>query len=473
MRTLRAVSKPVLASVAAVLVTMSLGGMSDTWAADGDIDTSFGSAGFIMLNSLMDHAPPLDTQSRSVAIDPNGRIVIVGAAQHINIYGDHTDANFLILRLTSDGSVDTTFASDDSGYRLINFDLAGIGTQAYDLATDVAIQSDAKIAVIGNAFFNYAQSHFAAVRVDDAGALDPTFGGSGMVHFGAVTAFSNWAQSLRVDNAGNLVFSGVTTHDSGGNSQGFAAVARLTPSGSLDSSFNYGFTQEFSLAPPAQTALDSGAASIGLDGDGRILVAGNYDTSNISGAAVQRLTTDGLLDTSFAGNAPAPIPQPYFNVRAIHVESKGSFVVCGIGFDTQGYVYFARFLPDGAADTSFGTNGIAAFPFNSVGAPNFIAPTKRGGWLMAGLYAQEGAFIAKVLANGQPDTTLNGTGFASVLYQPNTLLNIAKPALTADGKLIVVGTLPEAAAAGVGTIGVMRILADYDTLFVGNFEATQ
>jgi hypothetical protein len=81
--------------------------------------------------------------------------------------------------------------------------------------------------------------------------------------------------------------------------------------------------------------------------------------------------------------------------------------------------------------------------------------------------------VTLVLANGQPDTTLNGTGFASVLYQPNTWFQAARPALTADGKLIVAGSLPTEATSGSGTIGLMRINADYDTLFVGNFEAAQ
>jgi hypothetical protein len=107
---------------------------------------------------------------------------------------------------------------------------------------------------------------------------------------------------------------------------------------------------------------------------------------------------------------------------------------------------------------------------------NLVAPTKRGGWLLAGPYSEEGIFVLKVLRNGQPDTTLAGTGFVVVYFPPNTpettgsLFYMARPALTPDGKLIVAGTTPEAAANGSGNIGVMRILADYDTLFVAGFE---
>jgi uncharacterized delta-60 repeat protein len=436
-------------------------------AADGDIDTTFGSAGFIMLNSTMDHSPPIDSQAKAVAIDGSGRIVIAGGAQHFS--NSPTDANLLLLRLTPDGNVDAAFAADDGGYRLINFDLTGIGTSSHDTATDVAIQPDGKIAAIGNAYFNDTQSQFAAVRVDDAGTLDATFGGTGAVHFGTLSASTNNARSLVIDMAGNLVFAGFTTYGGGLSAQTYAAVARLTSSGAIDASFYSGYVLQSSLSPPPEVAQYNGATAISLDGAGRILVAGDYCDSSICGDSVQRLTTNGYLDASFAGGAPAQIPPPNYGVNALYAEPDGSFVVCGEGaVSGQSTVYFARFLSDGTADTNFGTNGVTAFPFS--GFPSFIARTKRGGWLMAGEYSGEGAFIAKVLADGQPDTTLNGTGLVSVLYQPNTLFDMAKPALTADGKLIVAGTLPEAANNGSGTIGLMRIYADYDTLFVGNFE---
>jgi len=440
-------------------------------AADGDIDTTFGSDGFILLNSLA-ATPPINTQVQSMAIDSNGRLVVVGSAQHIDVAGNPADANFLLLRLSEDGAVDTSFAGNSSGYRLVDFDLTGIGAPGQDTATAVAIQHDGKIVAVGNAYFNDTQSHFAAVRVDAAGTLDPTFGGSGSVHFGAFTAYSNRVSSLAIDANGNLVLAGATSYFYGGNWSFYAATTRLTSDGSIDATFNTGLVQSFSLAAPPDTALDSGALALAMDSSGRILVAGNYDTSTMSAAAVERFTTSGLADADFANGAPAPITPPYYSAQALLAEPGGAFMVSGYGFGGgQGYVYLARFLSDGSPDPTFGANGIAAFPFGGGGGHTLIARTRRGGWLIAGPYSQQGVYIAKVLANGQPDTTLNGTGFANLLYQPNTLFDIATPTLMPDGKLVVIGTLPEAAANGVGTIGIMRVLADYDTLFVDGFES--
>jgi len=440
-------------------------------AADGDIDTTFGSGGFILLNSLT-ASPPINTQVQSTTVDGSGRLVVVGSAQHIDVAGNPADANFLLFRLSEGGALDTSFAGDSSGYRLVDFDLTGIGVPGRDTATGVAIQPDGKITAVGNVYFNDTQSHFAAVRVDAAGALDPTFGGAGSVHFGAFTAYSNRVSSLAIDANGNLVLAGATSYLYGGNWAFYAAMTRLTPSGSIDPTFNTGSVQSFSLAAPPDTALDSGALALALDSSGRILVAGNYDTSTVSAAAVERFTTNGLADAGFVNGAPAPIPPPYYSAQALLAEPGGAFTVGGYGFGAgQGYVYLARFLSDGSLDPTFGASGIAAFPFGGGGGHTLIARTRRGGWLIAGPYAQQGVYLAKVLANGQPDTTLNGTGFASLLYQPNTLFDIATPALMPDGKLVVVGTLSEAAANGVGTIGIMRVLADYDTLFVDGFES--
>ncbi len=441
-------------------------------AADGDLDVTFGNGGFILLNSLIEHSPPIDTRAQSIAIDGSGRIVVAGSGYHIDASGNQIDQDFLLFRLTLEGSVDATFASDDGGYRMINFDLTGIGAFGNDTATDLAIQSDAKIVAVGNAFFNATQSHFAALRVDDSGTLDPTFGSGGTAHFGAFTAYSNSVGSMALDAAGDLILAGSTSSIGGLDAVYKAAVARLTSSGRLDASFNSGFVQEFNFSPPQETAQDNYVMAVGVDGSGRILAAGGYDTSTISAAAVARLDAAGLLDASFAGGAPAPIPQPFFAATAIHVSGDGSFMVAGDGFGGgQGYIYLAKFLSDGNPDVAFGTNGIASFPFGPSGLPTLIAPTKRGGWLMAGPYAQQGVFIAKVLADGEPDTTLGGTGLVSALYEPNTLFDFRRPALTADGKLIAVGSLLEASANGVGTIGVIRMLADFDTIFVAAFDS--
>jgi hypothetical protein len=48
---------------------------------------------------------------------------------------------------------------------------------------------------------------------------------------------------------------------------------------------------------------------------------------------------------------------------------------------------------------------------------------------------------------------------------------VHRAALQADGKLVIAGSLPNSVADATHHFSVLRILADYDTLFVSGFEA--
>jgi uncharacterized delta-60 repeat protein len=295
-----------------------------------------------------------------------------------------------------------------------------------------------------------------------------------MLHFGAFYSPINDLSDFAVDPSGNLLLGGSVYL----GPKEYAAVAKLTPAGQIDADFNYGYVNIFSYSVPPAAGQYDYLNALGLDSSGDIVTTGGFYTADIWGAAVQRLTPGGKLDADFGSGAPVEIASPpnaYLTATAIHVLPNGDFVVGGYSAGYPGFVYFAKFLADGTPDSNFGTNGIAMFPFDAYGAPLIMAPTKRGGWMIAGSYSQQGVFLAKVLANGEPDTTLGGAGFIGLNFPPDAyaafgLFNMAKPALTQDGRLVVAGSLPEAEASGSGEIGVIRILADYDTLFVGGFE---
>lgn len=460
-----------------VALVLSSAAVPLLFAADGDLDPTFGVGGIADINTLLGHSPPLDIQANAIALDGSGRIVVAGSAQHLNAGGDPQDDSFLVFRLTPEGALDTTFAADYGGYRLAAFDLDGIGGFGYDAARDVAIQADGKIVAAGFAYSNGSDTQFAVMRVDDAGNLDATFNGSGTAHFGY--ANGNVIQALRIDAEGRIVLAGGTSYRTGpAEYQSYAAVTRLTAQGLIDPMF--GAVREFSFSDPPELAVSSGAESLAIDDSGNIVVAGGYYTNLVSAAAVRRLTSAGAMDPAFAAGAPAGIPAPAYAAGAIYVRADGSFVVGGFGLDGgNGSVYVSKFLQDGTPDDSFGSNGTASLPMPDYGVIDFIAPTKRGGWLLAGSYWGQGTLLVKVLGDGQPDTTLAGTGYMVVYYPPNdaqttgSLFQMGKPVMTADGKLIVAGTTPEEGTNGDGNVAVMRILADYDAVFVGGFEAGQ
>jgi uncharacterized delta-60 repeat protein len=98
---------------------------------DGSLDTSFGGTGKILIpdSNSGDYAD-------SVAIQPNGKIVVAGSRAIIN-----TSYDFAVVRLNPNGSLDTSF----NGTGKV---ITSVGN-SYDRASSVAIQADGKIVVAG------------------------------------------------------------------------------------------------------------------------------------------------------------------------------------------------------------------------------------------------------------------------------------------------------------------------------------
>ena len=116
----------------------------------------------------------------SVALQPNGKIVVVGF--RVTPTGSRTQ--FAVVRYNLDGSLDTTFN--------------GTGRKAFSIssgfdswASDVIVQSDGKIVVEGDIGQSGSSLDFALVRLNPGGSFDTTFSGDGKitVDFGGKAAF--------------------------------------------------------------------------------------------------------------------------------------------------------------------------------------------------------------------------------------------------------------------------------------------
>jgi len=104
----------------------------------------------------------------AIAIDGNGKILVAGYATGA------TDRDFVIARLNTDGSYDTSF--DGDGKQAINMD--GGSDELYG----IAIQADGKILIGGCASGTSTNSFdFAVARLNTNGSLDTTFDGDGRV----------------------------------------------------------------------------------------------------------------------------------------------------------------------------------------------------------------------------------------------------------------------------------------------------
>ena len=112
--------------LALILVALSIA--TSAQAAPGDLDTTFSGDGKVVETGLA------SSFANAVAIQSNDRIVVVGSS----------NGNFAVARYNRNGTLDTTFSADG----IVVTDFGGSGS---DSANAVAIQSDGKIVVAGQA----------------------------------------------------------------------------------------------------------------------------------------------------------------------------------------------------------------------------------------------------------------------------------------------------------------------------------
>jgi uncharacterized delta-60 repeat protein len=247
---------------------------------NGTLDTAFGTAGKVLLNV----AAGLGNGFRGVTVQPDGKIIAVGAA----------GPDGLVARFNTDGSLDTTFGG------------AGTGWVAQPVLSrahffDVELDALGMISVAGFVI-NGVQNDFLAVRYTSSGTLDTTFGSSGIAVVSA-SILNDIAFALALDSSGKLVLTGVAnaTNPFGTVGGGEFGTVRLNTNGTLDTTFGTG-----GIVTTDLTVLMDEARSINIQSDGKIVVTGDslestpFPFDPITGRwTLIRYTANGALDTTF------------------------------------------------------------------------------------------------------------------------------------------------------------------------------
>ncbi|WP_422929700.1 hypothetical protein [Singulisphaera sp. PoT] len=253
--------------------------------ANGQLDASFGNGGRQTI------AFPGNARAYAAALQPDGKIVLAGEAQTGSGSGGTL---FAVARLTSAGVPDPGFGQDGE-------QTVGLASgPAQDVAHAVAIQADGAIVLAGAHATGLGSSVFALARINAQGMLDASFGNAGV----QTVALSAGSQPADAANAMTLQPNGaIVVAGSAGNGYG---VARLTPSGDLDMSFNQ--TGKYVLQFPASLGfLRAGANGVVIASDGKILVAGQVGAPHADFGVI-RLDADGSLDAGFADRGERMIP---------------------------------------------------------------------------------------------------------------------------------------------------------------------
>lgn len=391
---------------AAVLLAALLWSSPAPAQSEGTLDPAFGSSGsrriaFDLAGSTLDDAPA------AVATQPDGRIVVAGAAQN-GAWG----IDGALARLDPSGNLDAGFGS---GGRIV------FGFAVDDPLTDVLVAPDGGLLVAGSrpsgvgpdpeifvqrftANGAISSSYAVSVALEPSApavrlALEP---GSDriLVAFTQTWLATTWVTVIRLDpDLGRdtsygflgsldildpleapLTLADLAVADDGtltvaGTYQGVLGgdffVARADSGGTLEPGF--GGEGMRVVAVDLASFGEDRAVALAVDPQGRALVAGHAIATGFDdpAAVLVRLTATGQIDASFNGGEPlvAADTEGDDSLNGIVVQSDGRLVVAGKVHGAASPMFFAaRYLDDGSADWSFGSFGV--FTANFPSSPN-------------------------------------------------------------------------------------------------------
>jgi len=263
----------------------------------------------------------------------------------------------------------------------------------------------------------YAGLHCCAILIavttsaaGQAGKLDNTFGNGGIAtQQTTVIRTSNFyaVGAVAMQSDGKIVVVGGVP---GNNDFTVPAVLRFLTNGSLDKTFAVNGV----FVPP--NTFGSYAA-VAIQSDGKILLGTSAGGPN---AEVDRLTTAGLLDSSFGSGGRVTFKLSALLGMALQPDGR---ILAGVHSIIGGQSQVARLLSSGSRDSSFGTNGFAVPP----GGAGPMEVLGNGDILVFG------GLISRLASSGAIDTTFGVNG--------QLLAQTSGHASAADGDILVAGTL--------------------------------
>lgn len=352
----------------------------------------------------------------------DGSVVVTGAFTQMQ-----NQARSLIARFTTNGPIDTLFATD---------------TLAGGYPVDILERPDGKLLVRGTFTTVNGQSRNGLARFHSAsvrrGGLESAMNGAALAN--------NTVNAVVPLGDGRFVVAGDFTTFSG---QARSRVAAINVYGEVDATFNVG------------TGCNGAVLGGALLSSGKILLWGGFSSYNNTAApGLVRLNPDGSPDATF-------VP-PVFNaaVNAVQILPDGRLLVGGA-------FTFAGATPAG---------GIARLQASGAIDPAFNAGTGANGAVFAVARASDGSVFAGgaftsfagSAAPGVVKLTADGaraSGFSIGTGNANNANPVRALAVANDGKLIVAGAFDAWADASVGGIVRLNLDGSRDTTFLNGFGA--
>jgi uncharacterized delta-60 repeat protein len=362
-----------------------------------------------------------DDRTVDTVVQPNGRVLAVSDA-----YDGPNGYGATLVRLTSSGALDATFGT------------AGTARVTPMDPHAMTIDASGNIYVCGHNNPSLFDGQLTIYRFTSAGAVDTAWGpnGDGSFHYNPSGGDSEYCEDIAIQADGKPVIVG---YSKAAGARDLIAL-RLTTTGTLDTTWNA------AGAVPGTTTVDFGAqdatvCSVSLDPSGRAMAFGGINGF----AAVARFTTAGVLDTTFSGDGMSTYQIGTANTfgRDGIVTSTGLIYQSNDWnwFWGESDARIAKLDPTtGLPITTYGIDGTgasSAFGFPNGQSPNDMDLDPNANPLVAASHDNTGSDLESNVLRAST------AGYTTMDYEDNQVVGAADQALTVraqtDGKVLYGG----------------------------------
>ena len=340
---------------------------------NGRLDRSFGVRGVFKSALPRSDGPFVATAIRRQG--STGKLLVAGG------YGQ--DA-MLLLRLRSNGRLDRRFGRRGTGR---------VTVPAGGSAQSLTIQRGGKI-LLGGSNANLNGRPMVVARFTRNGRLDRGFGRAGLAQalfWNANLAASSGVTGLATTPSGGVVASGHIDYI-GSDGHGSAGVFRLSRSGRPVRAFGTNGSVEVAFNTPTGAFAQWFPCALRLDSRQRITVTGDGSTQAGRAMLTIRLTSSGVLDSSFGTAGSGRV--------VIQGATTGSAPTCGAAPSPSGGLIvgagatLAQLRPNGTPNGRFGRGGLLTIRKPARVMINAVARSGRRRVVVAGS-ARNALYVAR------------------------------------------------------------------------------
>jgi uncharacterized delta-60 repeat protein len=331
-------------------------------------------------------------------------------------------------------------APAQAGHLDPSFGTGGVQLNApFSLFTGAAVAPNGDIVVAGE-----ASSAATFVRYLPNGVPDASFGGSGTVSLPAPSNFflgTSFPLAMAIQNDGKILMTYYAFNNTSTLSE--ALLIRLDANGQIDTTFGAG--GQVTLSFPTPTGWGASATKVLQQPDGKILVTGNivppFRNHSAPLTVLARYLANGAPDTSFGTDGVDEV------VTAVDLPTSVA-LLSGDGIlalNGQGTITTAQFTSTGALVSPTTGGAIVEISNNGV-----TALENNGDYLVGGsVLGADGktnvdADVKRFLLNGTLDSTFQSPAIRFAPDATNTKTLLAGVAVDSAGRIAVIGELESA-----------------------------